>query len=190
MRLTERDYEAAAAELGCSVAAIKAVSTIEAPKGAFLPDGRPPILFEAHHFSRLTHRRFDHSHPRISSPKWNRKLYRNAYGEHERLAEAAALDRNAALQSASWGAYQIMGFNYRDCGFPSVQAFVNAMYRSEAAQLRAFVKLIKAWGLADELQRLDFEAFAYRYNGPRHAENRYAPRMLAAYRDHNEGAVA
>ena len=190
MRLTDSDFQAAAAELDCSVAAIRAVATIEAPKGAFLPDGRPTILFEAHHFSRLTHRRYDLTHPRISSPRWNRKLYRNTVGEHVRLQEAAELDRNAALQSASWGAFQIMGFNYRDCGFPSVQAFVNAMYRSEAAQLRAFVKLVKAWGLADELQRLDFEAFAYRYNGPRHAENNYAPRIAQAYTTFNRGAVA
>lgn len=187
--LTEKDFQAAAAELGCSVAAIKAVAQIEAPKGAFLPDGRPVILFEAHHFSRLTHRRYDFSHPNISSPKWNRKLYRSPAGEHERLEEAAKLDRNAALMSASWGRFQIMGFNYREAGFASLQAFVNAMYKSEPAQLRAFVKLVKAWGLADELQRLDFEGFAYRFNGPAHAQNKYAPRMADAYQHFHQGAA-
>ncbi|GAB3388196.1 N-acetylmuramidase family protein [Lysobacter fragariae] len=185
MPLTGTDFARAAAALRCSVAAIKAVDTVESAGAGFLPDGRPKILFEAHQFGAFTGQRFTTSHPRISSRKWNRTLYaRTGAGEHDRLAEAAELDRMAALKSASWGRFQIMGFNYRLCGFDSVQAFVNAMYQGEGAQLDAFVAYVKARHLDDELQRRDWPGFAHGYNGPRYAENRYDTKLASAYRRH------
>lgn len=181
--LTEADFRRSAARLKCEVAAIRAVAEIESPKGPFLADGRPTILFEPHIFSRLTNRRYDRSHPDISYRSWKA----GAYGpggahQHARLAEAASLDRNAALQSASWGAFQIMGFNYGVCGFAGIQPFVNAMYRSASAQLDAFCSYVINRGLADELQRLDWPGFAYGYNGAGYAAHGYDRRIEAAYR--------
>jgi hypothetical protein len=181
MKLTDQDYARAAQLLGCNPAAVRAVAAVESAGSGFLEDGRPKILFEAHIFSRLTGHKFDDSHPHISARAWNRSLYVGNEGEHPRLNEAAALDRDAALQSASWGRFQIMGFNWSRCGFKSVQAFVEAMYRNEGEHLIAFCYFVKSMALDDELRRLDWVGFARGYNGPSFAANSYDARLAKAF---------
>lgn len=176
---TEADFVRAALALGCDVAAIKAVCAVEAPGGGFLADGRPRILFERHIFSRRTGGRYDANYPDISNRQ--RGGYLGGAAEHDRLARASALSREDALQSASWGRFQLMGFNYLACGFDRLQAFINAMYRSEGDQLDAFVEFIASEGLADELRDRRWADFARRYNGPDYAANRYDTKMAAAY---------
>jgi hypothetical protein len=110
MPISESESQAAAQKLNCDVAAVKAVAEVECGKyGAFLPTGDPVILFEHHKFSKFTGRKYDQTHPDIS----NRKS--GGYGavseQHGKLARAAALDRDAALQSCSWGLFQVMGMH-------------------------------------------------------------------------------
>ena len=179
--LTEADFQRAARDLGVDVASIKAVTEVEAPMGGFNPDGTPTILFERHIFHRETGGRFSRSHPKISNPSPGG--YGTVSSQHGRLAEAAALDRNAALRSASWGKFQIMGFNHKAAGFPALQAFVNAMYHSEGAQLDAFVNFIKADpAMHAALRDQRWAAFARRYNGPNYAINSYDTKLEAAYK--------
>ena len=187
--ITESDYERAAQALGCDIPAIKAVCEVEAPRGGFLDDGvTPVILFEAHHFSRLTGRQYDQSHPNISSPKWNRALYVGGMREHRRLADAAAFDREAALQSASWGKFQIMGFNWTLTGAKSLQEFINDMYKDEGAHLDAFVGFVKNSNLATALRAHQWGAFALGYNGNGFAANQYDTKLAAAYLKHGGAA--
>jgi hypothetical protein len=183
--LGPQDIAAAAAHLHCEPAAIRAVCEIESAGGGFLPDKRPKILFEAHLFGNLTHHRWDATHSNISSPSWNRALY-GAGGAHQydRLAEAISLDRTAALQSASWGMFQIIGMNFAACGFASVEAYVAAMCVGEGAQLAAFAAFCAHEGLASLLAAHDWTEFALRYNGPGEAENDYAGKLAAAYQRH------
>jgi len=178
--LTEQDFTDAAATLGCSVAVIKAVCQVEAPNGGFLPSGEPAILFERHQFSKRSGRKFDISHPRISNPKPGGYLGKQA--EHTRLAEAVALDRHAALESASWGKFQIMGFNHVPAGFDNLQSFITAMYESEGRQLEAFVSFIRYEGLAVFLRDRRWADFARRYNGADFAINSYDVKLAAAYK--------
>lgn len=107
--------------------------------------------------------------------------------EYERLGRAITLDRDAALRSASWGAFQIMGNNYTLCGFASAEDFVKAMVSGTPAQLDAFVSFIRKTGLADELIRADWAGFARGYNGPAYKVNKYDDRLAAAYRFHSDG---
>ena len=183
--LTEADYTRAAKALACDVAAVKAVAEVESRGSGFLADGQVRILFEAHVFDRLTAGRYRRAHPNISSARWDRTLYGAAGAhQHKRLQQAVALDRDAALQSASWGRFQVMGFNWRACGYPSLQAFITAMHAGEGAQLDAFVAFVRTRGLADELQRRDWVGFAAGYNGPAYAENAYDRKLAAAYKRH------
>ena len=179
--LHPEDVARAAAVLGVPIAAVRAVCEVEAPQGGFDAAGQPRILFEGHHFARLTGHRFNATHPDISYMKWVRTHYakgsnpdaRNA-GEHQRLARAVQLDKDAALKSASWGRFQIMGSNYAACGFASVQEFINAMYRSEADHLTAFCSFVRANpAMLRALQALNWPAFARAYNGPSYAQNQY-----------------
>lgn len=201
MELTERDFLEAASALTCDVAAVRAVVDVESGggwfddmragvlaldgPGGFLDGARmPKILFEAHWFSRLTGSRFDRSHPAISAPSWDRSLYRGGQAEYERLHAAMQLDAPAALKSASWGMFQILGVNHQRCGYARVETFVEAMKKSEAEQLAAFVVFVIRSGLADEMQRHDWAGFARGYNGPGYKANRYDTKLAAAWARH------
>lgn len=181
--LGEADFARAAAALNCEVACVKAVTEVEAGKSGFFASGRPKILFEAHYFGKLTGHRYDGSHPNISSPKWNRALYKGGEKEYDRLLEAIALDRDAALRSASWGRFQIMGDNCKACGFASVSDYVDAMFESEGRQLDAFIGFVKASekNLAAPLREKRWATFASHYNGPGYAENHYDDKLQDAY---------
>ena len=180
--LTVDDFAAAAARLGVEREAIQAVVQVESgPLGAFAADGRPTILYEPHIFSRQTNRRYDATNPNVSYPTWDRTRYpRDQAGRWAQMAEAYALDREAALKSASYGLFQIMGFNHERCGFPTAAAFVAEYCKSHVSQLMAFEAFIRSSGLLDELQRLDWEGFARGYNGSGQVE-RYARLMQDAY---------
>lgn len=179
--LNENDFKNAAQNLGCEIAAIKAVAEVESPKSGFLPSGRPTILFEAHIFSKFTNHKYDISHPHISSKKWNKSLYKGGESEYNRLEEAIKLDRIAALKSASWGKFQVMGFNFEICGWLDVETFVNDMYISEGKHLKAFVGFIKSNKLDKHLRDRNWEKFALGYNGPGYKQNNYHIKMKNAY---------
>lgn len=175
-----------AARLQADVAALKAVAQVESSGGGFLPapDQRPKILFEGHVFHRLTAGRFGQSHPGISYPKWDRSKYSGSLrGEWERLELAASLDASAAMQSASWGAFQIMGFNYALCGCDSVGRFVEANSRDAEGQVEAFARLLgrPRSPLIEPLRKHQWAVFAKLYNGPLYAKNKYDTKLAAAY---------
>ena len=194
LTLTQKDFSRAAIEIGCDIAAIKAVCQVEAPKGGFTEGNLPITLFEGHWFHKYTNGKYDgetvkvgntkqgYRELSISYPKWTRKHYgKNQIEEKLRLDYASNLDRTSALMSASWGRFQIMGFNFAICGFKTIQKFINDMYNSEGKQLDAFVRYIKSTGLDDELKACLWEEFAYKYNGPLYKRNRYSERLEKEY---------
>lgn len=182
--ITEAQYAAVARDLGVDVAALKAVASVESSGDGFLDSGKPKILFEAHVFHRETGGRFDASNPNLSSERWNRALYGQG-GEHQwdRFDQAAGLDAKAAMKSASWGRFQIMGFNYQRAGFSNVQDFVDAMKRGEGEQLRAFANFVESDPtMLRALREHDWAGFARRYNGAGYAQNQYDTKIAEAYR--------
>lgn len=182
--LTDKDFADAAADLGCTIAAVRTVCQVEAPRGGFNPDGSVATLFEGHKFYKYTNGKFAVQAPDLCYPQWTRKFYGNSWGEErDRLARAMELDEKAALMSASWGKFQIMGFNFAMVGFTSVTQFVAAMESGEPAQLKAFVQYVRTAGLAPSLRRLDWEGFAHGYNGPGYAENDYDGKLARAYKE-------
>lgn len=181
--LSEADFRKAAQRLKCDLASIKAVAEVESPKGPFLADGRPTILFEPHIFAKHTKGRFNKSHPDISYPKWKPGTYGPAGAhQHNRMGRAAELDREAALKSASWGQFQILGENFRQAGFPSVQGFINAMYHSASAQLEAFVTFnLNDPRLVTAIRNRMWATYARIYNGPAYATHEYDVKLARAY---------
>lgn len=181
--LTDADIAAAAATLGIAPAVIHAVDEVESRGHGFLPDGRPSMLFERHIFSRRTGHRYDRTHPRISNPSAGGYGAAGAH-QYDRLAEAIVLNRAAALQSASWGRYQVMGFNAELCGWHDVEAFVTDMRKSEALHLQAFLGYCRATDIARWLATHDWRQFARGYNGPGNVDD-YAQKLDEAYRRHS-----
>jgi hypothetical protein len=202
--LTVADYQAAATALACTVAQIRAVDEVESQGGWFKdvradilaldgPGGfidgphLPKILFEAHIFDRHTEGRFRQGHPNLSSARWNRALYVGGQAEWTRLYRAMQLAPRAALMSASVGRYQIMGFNHKLAGFDTVEAFWDAMKRSERDHLDAFVSFIRNAKLLAALRKIsnspgDCVDFAKGYNGSGYAANNYHVKIAAAHR--------
>ncbi|AFY67999.1 N-acetylmuramidase family protein [Geitlerinema sp. PCC 7407] len=180
-RLQEQDYAEVAVRLSVEVAVIKAVVQVESSGAGFLSDGRPKILFEATWFSHFTESRYDHLHSNLSSAKWDRSLYKGGLAEWRRLNAAIALSPKSALKSASWGLFQIMGFNHPLCGYANIEDYVTDMQRSEGHQLRAFVAFIENQGLSKYLRNRDWAGFAYHYNGPSYATLAYDHKLASAY---------
>ena len=187
---TPESFGHAAWFLMCEARALRAVATVEAgPDGAFNDDGTPVVLFERHKFDRHTKGRFRGARlpgahaawSDISNPKWGGHGPKSA--QHLKLDYASGLDRDAALKSASWGLFQILGENYAAAGFDSLQAFVNAMVRDVDGHLRALVMFIRNdRRLLTSLRSRDWAVFAHAYNGPQFKVNAYDSKMAEAYK--------
>jgi len=191
--LSESDLVNAAAKLDIELAAIKAVNEVESRGSGFL-NNFPKILFERHVFwKRLNKHGVDPEEYAADNSDILQKRYGGYKGgirEIARLEKAKAIHEPAALESASWGLFQIMGYHWKALDYNSVEDFTQRMMRSEAEQLDAFVRYIKRNRLdrwlrleADQssLELKNFEKFAHRYNGPAYLRNKYHSKMFSAY---------
>ena len=182
--LSEAHMAKAATALDVEVAAVKAVRAVKA-KGMGFWGTRAVILFERHIFWRqlmamgLEPRDFKVGNEDILSVKPGG--YVRGTREHDRLERAKQINENAALRSAWWGMFQIMGFHWRDLGYPSVKWFVRQMQKNEGEHLAAFVKFIQVNNLAKFLRSKDWSGFARRYNGPAFRKNRYDEKLATTY---------
>lgn len=183
--LTPADYAEAAELLNCDVAAIRAVDEVESRGRGFQSNGMPVILYEPHIFHRYTAGRFDVEHPDLSYPKWKPGAYGASYTQWPKFLRAYRLDADAAVMACSWGRFQLMGFNHKACGFETPFAFREAMERDEREHLLAFCRFVQHAGLADELRRHDWKAFAKGYNGVGYAVNKYDSKLASAFAKHS-----
>ena len=182
MPLTTKDYEYAAKALECDVAAIIAVDKVESNGNGFLPSGEPKILFERHWMNRLLRKKGIIVRDKPDIVNTSAGGYKGGKAEHDRLAKAVEIDRESALQSASWGRYQILGVNWNRTGHKSLQSFINAMYKNEKEHLKCFVNFIKSdQKLHKALQDKDWATFAYLYNGPLYQKNKYDLKLALEY---------
>lgn len=155
----------------------------------------PKILYERHWFRKLTQSGkstpspYTDLYPDICGPAYHR-VKKGRHGElidqitskevvsmdeiygpegifqYKRLTKAYQLNQAAALQACSWGKFQIMGFNYRAAGFPSVIAFTKALSKSDSEHIKAFLKFAKSNPLLlAGLREKNFEKIAAGHNG-------------------------
>ncbi|HEY1606384.1 MAG TPA: N-acetylmuramidase domain-containing protein [Allosphingosinicella sp.] len=174
--LSTGGFGAALDVLGAPHEALWAVLSVETSGCGYLDDRRPKILFERHYFHRLTHGKFDRDHPDISAPT------PGGYGDggahqYDRLAAAIALDRDAALQSASWGIGQIMGANFDAAGFGSAEEMVTAFVTGEDAQLAGMARFMAHSGMKTALSAGKWATLARQYNGKDYAKHRYDEKL-------------
>lgn len=184
--LGEHHLVNAAERLDVELAAIRAVVQVESHGEGFLADGRPVILFERHiMFRQLKLAGLDANLlatqlPAIVNPL--RGGYLGGAGEHARLARASEIHRDSAIESASWGLFQIMGFHWEPLGYASASEFAARMARSESDQLDAFIRFVEADpALLKALKGRKWEKFAAGYNGPAYKANLYDVKLARAY---------
>jgi len=158
----------------------------------FRLDRQPQILFERHRFREFTNRRFDGEAPDISGPAGGYGALAAQYARLEKalgLCEREGLGVEPALQSASWGMGQVMGFNHQVGGFASAAAMVEAMKSGENEQLAAMVHFLRGNHLVNALVRRDWVSFARRYNGNDYWKNRYDIKLAEQYQRFASGSL-
>jgi hypothetical protein len=166
---------------------VRAIATVEASGSGFLTTGHPKILWERHKFFDRWRVRI----PLISDPVFGGyTLDADKDGINdswEKLTEAAMLSPAAALESCSWGKFQVMGFWWQKLGYPSVAEFAWSMRESEAAHYEAMVRYIEKSGLKRAFQKLsadpeDCRDFARGYNGKGYEKGGYHLKLADAIR--------
>src|SRR5690606_12388966 len=183
--------------------------------------GRAKILFEGHKFWHWLKEAGKNpvelvkGNEDILYEKWTRAHYKGGKGEYDRLQKAMNIDKKAAIYSASWGKFQILGenlehyiksrlydpenemhkkaphFYYKD-----VFDFYDKQDNSEYYHLLDFIAFITTKtvknndGIAmplinylsgNDASALDWDKFAYGYNGKGYKENNYDTKLKRAY---------
>jgi len=174
--LSQDGFESTRRAIGGDTESLWALLRVETRGFGFLPDRRPKILFERHIFHGRTGGRFSRSHPDISASSSGG--YIGGGAEYQRLKRAMLLDRRSALESASWGLGQVMGFNATKIGYASVDAMVTAFAESEDAQLDGCAAFINATpALKTAYQNRKWARVAFFYNGKHFAKNKYDKKL-------------
>lgn len=178
--LSEANFSDVATRQNIPVAAIKAVARVESGgRSGFDEQYRPKILFGAHHFRKHTRRLFDLSHPHLSCDRTSAKKYYR-WDQYSRLYEAMLLDPVAAIKSASWGKFQVLGSNHN--GWPDPVSFARAMQQSENNHLKSFEAYCVTNGLIAHLRSKNWAGFAEGYNGANYKDFDYDTKIANAYK--------
>jgi hypothetical protein len=173
--------------LGGSVAQMRAVSEVEAPRGGWDNTGLLVALYERHYGWK----RWQILLPLLSNPKpggYTIDVDNDGINDSwEKVADAACRFGMEAFECASWGKFQIMGAWWKKLGYASVLDFVYGMTRDETAHYEAMVRYIERFGLKAAFQKIsgrpaDCVDFAKGYNGPRYAKNQYDVKIASAFR--------
>jgi hypothetical protein len=171
-----------AAKLGAAPADLAAVLLVESRGRGFDDRGNPITRFENHVFFRRwgdKHKsEFDKHFTFDSTTKYKGHTFRKSESdsfetfhldnskEMKVLAFARSLDDTAALQSASYGAAQVMGFNHKTLGYQTVQTMHKDFTLGIRPQLDGMIAYIKNTKACMEgLRERDYFKFAGGYNG-------------------------
>lgn len=175
------------------LAIVKAVNLVESNGKGFLVDGRPKILFEGHVFWRELEKRNINCETYVNAntanilfKKYTRKYYVGGAGEYDRLEKAIHLNpdkrfSDAANCAASWGLFQIMGFNAVSIGYQNIDEFVQKMNLNEGEHLKAFGLFLQKNNLITILRNKKWAEFALKYNGEGYKTNKYDEKLKSAY---------
>lgn len=184
--LADADLVAAAGKLDVPLACVRAVNEVESSGAGFLTDGRPVIRFERHIFwKRLKAYGIDPApiaarYPDVLAE--TRGGYKGGAAEYVRMATAELVHPGAAWESASWGAFQVMGMHWERLGYASIDDFVSRMEACEAEQLDTFVRFVAADPmLLAALRARKWAKFAEGYNGGGYRANLYDVKLERAY---------
>lgn len=103
--------------------------------------------------------------------------------EWQALEFAIRLDVDAALRCTSMGAGQVMGFNARRVGYPSLMAMFEAFRRSQIPHMMAVINYcLSDAGLVKAIANKDWDAIVRGYNGKGY-EHIYTPRLVGHYKE-------
>ncbi|MBA8881168.1 N-acetylmuramidase family protein [Phyllobacterium myrsinacearum] len=183
-----RDIQDEAKRSGIEPAVLLAVAQVESGGVCLYRIGdrnEPSIRFEGHYFDqRLSGDQRQNARIKgLASPVAG--VIRNPLSQSRRwqlLEAAAAINRQAAYESTSWGIGQVMGAHWKWLGYDTVDTLVTEARGSLKGQLHLMICFIEKSGLAAALARHDWKKFARAYNGPKFTQNRYDTKLSLAWR--------
>ena len=192
--ISNGSIKAQAEGMGLTFAHLRAIMEVEANGAGFFTDPKqagvqiPKVQYEPHvmyqrlvkNISQAKADAAAREYPTLVSKKPG--SYQSLSAENADMDRAAKeIDRVSAFEASSWGSGQIMGYWWKDIGFASIQAFVNAQYTDEGQldTLCRFLKANPAIILAAKAQ--NWAEVARRYNGPNYAQNRYDTKLRDAF---------
>lgn len=184
-RFDDVDIPRLASKIGVGEDLMHAFMDTESLGSGFYADGSVKRLFEPHVFYRQLTPGPDRDKAvklGIAYPKWRPGNYPK--DSTSRILQAMEIDKEAAMRATSWGAFQVLGENFRMAGYQSAEAMVENMMDDEETHLNAAINFIIAAGIDDDMRRL--EAITDRavtaeecasivsvYNGPGYRKNNY-----------------
>ena len=187
--LTDADFTVFASRLNVPIGHVKGVRKVEAPRGAFTTDGRPTDLYERHVAYRNAQSPTSLAQQRPDL-FWKTGYGPGGYGPYsaqfDKMADACAYDPEAALCGVSWGAFQVLGENWRGLKYSSVWDMVSSLVQSEAAHLDCFARFLKMKDIEDEFRACrpgDPDScipFVSKYNGAGFRKFNYHVKMAQA----------
>jgi hypothetical protein len=195
--LSEQDLIDFSNHFNLELAVVKAVNEVESNGKGFLIDGCPKILFEGHIFWRELEKRgikpesyMNSNNQDILFENYTKKYYVGGTAEYARLEKAKNIGSDkkitdAANSSASWGLFQIMGFNALSIGYQSIDEFVEKMNQNEGEHLKAFGLFLEKNNLISLLRNKNWASFALKYNGPAYKTNKYDEKLMRAYQKYS-----
>ena len=168
---------------------IRAVAKVEANGSGWFNDGLPKILYERHKFWAHND---DTRAPK--STYFNYPIGGNytvdadnngINDSYDKLLKACEFDPRGAFQAVSMGAFQVMGFYYKEMGFNEPWEMLFACTHSEKAQYDLLVKYIKMNNLQGAFLKLssrpdDCRPLARGYNGKNYAKFNYHGKLASA----------
>lgn len=177
------DYLTAAKLIGCDTFTFRAVCLVESSGHGFDASGFPVCLYEPHiawaHASIAERRAL--GKVGLAYPRWGTLPYGSYSAQKARWKKASAIAGiELATLATSWGLTQILGENYRACGYENSTDFLTSQMTDEAHQLHDTALLMRSMsGMMAAMQRTNFQAIARCWNGPGQVAF-YAAKIAAA----------
>jgi N-acetylmuramoyl-L-alanine amidase len=188
-------------QITLSLPVVKAIISVESSGRGHLQDGKAKILFEGHKFWKWLEKAgkdpeaLQRDNANIIYKNWTSKNYLKGSGEYKRLEAAKKIDEKAAIYSASWGLFQILGENLehyiKSRSYKDVLDFEEKQHESEYYHFLDFLAFIKAKEVRGKplIQYIseenngnyDWKTFAYGYNGSGYEVNQYDIKLKAAF---------
>lgn len=199
MNISKNDITQIANSVGLDYPRLMAFISVESGGKGFNDDGKIVIQFEPTWFHKyLDHFKIPHTYSSVLNTDGKKEYVIQAgdkriqNGVQGQLAEwnsfntAFAIHPESAMLATSIGLMQVMGFNFSDCGYPSVNAMYDSFKKGEYQQIQGGANFIKSnAGLYQALRNKDWAKVAYYYNGPNYAINKYDTKLEAAYKKYS-----
>ena len=164
LRITKDQIKKLANSIWLDYASLMAIIETETPGYGFDKlTGKLLIQFEPHYFKR--------NEPFAPSGAWSINKVDVQKKEWEAFNSAFKIDAESAMLSTSIGMPQIMGQNFKACGFKSVGEMWDEFKKGEYHQIHALCQfLLSNKKLYQAIKNKDWDKVAYYYNGASYKE--------------------